>query len=254
MLKLENKVAIVTGAMRGIGLAVAENFIKEGAKVMLLDVDEKKLEKAVAHLNTEQVLWKKADVTKHEEVKAAVIATVEQWNKLDIVCCNAGIGGTAHVTWEYPEEDFDKVINVNLKGVWLSMKHTIPEMIKIGGGSIIIISSLAGLRGATKAVAYTASKHAVTGIMKTTALEAARYNIRVNSIHPGPVETEMVRGLECTICPSNIEEARKTLLKAIPLRRYANTADIAKLAVFLASDEASYITGSEHTIDGGMNA
>ena len=252
MKRLENKIALVTGAMRGIGLGIAQKFISEGANVMLLDIDEAQLASSCEALPKDKAAWLKADVTKADELEKAVSETIKKWGKLDIVCCNAGIGGEAHLLWDYPEEGFDKVIDVNLKGVWLTMKHTMPIMAKGGGGSMILISSIAGLRGAAKSIAYSASKHAVTGMMRTAAIEGAKLKIRVNSIHPGPVETDMVRGLEMAVRPQNPEEGKKILEKSILLRRYAETDDVANMALFLASDESSYITGCEHRVDGGF--
>jgi len=252
MSRLNNKVALVTGAMRGIGLAIAQKYIAEGAKVMLLDLNEEKLAEACATLPKDKVLWQKADVTKATDIEDAVNNLVKKWGRLDTVCCNAGIGGEAHLLWDYPEDNFEKVIDVNLKGVWLCMKYTMPVLAKSGGGSVILISSVAGLRGAPKSIAYAASKHAVTGMMRTAAIEGARLNIRVNSIHPGPVETDMVRGLEFAVRPKDPEEGKKILEKSILLRRYAATEDVANMALFLASDEASYITGCEQRVDGGF--
>jgi 3alpha(or 20beta)-hydroxysteroid dehydrogenase len=143
------------------------------------------------------------------------------------------------------------MLDVHVKGSWLTMKHAMPELIKAGGGSIIITSSLAGLIGMPKGIAYSAAKHALVGVAKSAAAEAARYAVRVNTIHPGPVETDMVRMLEQGISPKNPEMGKEKLEKTIPLRRYATVDDIAKLALFLASNDSSYITGTEHRIDGG---
>lgn len=252
MKRLENKIALVTGAMRGIGLAITQRYIEEGAKVLLTDIDAEQLTKATESLPKEQVACLATDVTKSDDIQKAVNLVEEKWGKLDIVCCNAGIGGEAQLLWDYPEDGFDQVIDVNLKGVWLTMKHTMPLMAKSGGGSMILISSIAGLRGAGKSIAYSASKHAVTGMMRTAAIEAAKLKIRVNSIHPGPVETDMVRGLEMAVRPQNPEEGKKILEKGILLRRYAEPKDVANTALFLASEEASYITGCEHRVDGGF--
>jgi len=252
MKRLENKVALITGAMRGIGLAISQRFIEEGAKVLLTDIDSELLAQLTQSLPKKQVAYLETDVTKSDDLRKAVQLVEEKWGKLDIVCCNAGIGGEAHLLWDYPENGFDQVIDVNLKGVWLTMKHTVPLMAKSGGGSMILISSVAGLRGAAKSIAYSASKHAVTGMMRTAAIEGAKLKVRVNSIHPGPVETDMVRGLEMAVRPQNPEEGRKILEKSILLRRYAEPKDVANTALFLASDEASYITGCVHRVDGGL--
>jgi NAD(P)-dependent dehydrogenase (short-subunit alcohol dehydrogenase family) len=253
MNRLNDKVAIITGGMRGIGLAAAKAFIREGAKVMLVDIVEIQLQRVVAELGTDNANYAVADVTKAEQVNAFVEKTLSRFGKLDVFFSNAGVGGLAGTLWEYTEEEFDKVISVNLKGVWLGLKYVIPAMTK-NGGSIIITSSVAGLKGTRRGIAYAASKHAVIGIMKTAALEAARYNIRVNTIHPGPIETEMVRDLERSLRPDNLEEGKQLLLKAIPLRRYGTPEEVAELVLFLASDESRFITGAEHKIDGGLVA
>ena len=254
MNRLHNEVAIVTGGMRGIGLAAARAFVQQGANVMLVDVNEAQLQRAVAELGKERTDYAVADVTQAEEVKAFVDKTVARFGKVSVFFNNEGVGGLAGPLWEYSEEEFDKVIAVNLKGVWRGLKYVIPAMVQTGGGSIIVTSSVAGLRGTRKGVAYAASKHAVVGIMKTAALEAARFNIRVNSIHPGPVETAMVRDLERSIRPDNLDEGKQMLLKSIPLRRYGTPEEVADLVVFLASTESRFITGSEHKIDGGLVA
>ncbi len=254
MNRLNDKVAIITGGMRGIGLATAKAFIREGASVMLVDRVEIQLQHVVAELGSENADYAVADVTRAEQVNAYVDKTLSRFGKVDIFFNNAGVGGLSGTIWEYTEEEFDKVINVNLKGAWLGLKYVIPAMSKSGGGSIIITSSVAGLKGTRKGVAYTASKHAVVGIMKTAALEAARFNIRVNSIHPGPIETDMVRDLERTIRPDNLEEGKQLLIRSIPLRRYGTPEEVAELVLFLASDESRFITGAEHKIDGGLVA
>ncbi|MBC7920217.1 MAG: SDR family oxidoreductase [Ferruginibacter sp.] len=254
MNRLHNEVAIVTGGMRGIGLAAARAFVQQGANVMLVDVDEAQLQQAVAELGKESTDYAVADVTQAEKVSAFVDKTVERFGKVSIFFSNAGVGGLAGPLWECSEEAFDRVIAVNLKGVWLGLKYVIPAMVQTGGGSIIITSSVAGLRGTRQGVAYAASKHAVIGVMKTAALEAARFNIRVNSIHPGPIETDMVRDLERSIRPDNLDEGKQLLLKSIPMRRYGTPEEVADLVVFLASNESRFITGAEHKIDGGLVA
>jgi NAD(P)-dependent dehydrogenase (short-subunit alcohol dehydrogenase family) len=254
MNRLQGKVAVITGGMRGIGLAAAKAFLREGASVMLVDLDGEQLEQAVQQLGSERADYALADVTKAVQVQAFVDKTVARFGTIDVFFNNAGVGGLAGFLWEYSETEFDQIVDVNLKGVWLGLKYVIPEMAKSGGGSIIITSSVAGLKGMRRGVAYAASKHGVIGIMKTAALEAARFNIRVNSIHPGPIETDLVRDLERSIRPNNPEEGKHLLLGSIALRRYGTPEEVADLVVFLASDESRYITGAEHKIDGGLTA
>jgi NAD(P)-dependent dehydrogenase (short-subunit alcohol dehydrogenase family) len=251
MQKLENKVAIITGAMRGIGFAAAKLMLAQGAKVMLVDLSEDGLKKAALELGSHNVAYVVADVTQTAAVQNYVAQTVKKWGKIDIFFNNAGVGGEANFSWDYLEEDFDRTIAVNIKGVWLGLKYVIPVM-KESGGSIILTSSAAGLKGMPKGIAYSASKHAVVGMMKTAALESAYFKIRVNSIHPGPIETDMVRDLESSINPNDREEAQKKLTRAIPLRRYGTVEEVADLVSFLASSESKYITGGIFSIDGGI--
>lgn len=246
--------AVITGGMRGIGLAAAQAFLREDASVMLVDINGERLEQAVQELGSERADYAVADVTKDAQVQAFVDKTVARFGRIDVFFNNAGVGGLTGYLWEYTEAEFDQVMDVNLKGVWLGLKYVIPQMAKSGGGSIIITSSVAGMKGTRRGIAYAASKHGVIGIMKTAALEAARLNIRVNSIHPGPIETDMVRDLERSIRPNNLEEGKQLLLGAIALRRYGTPEEVADLVVFLASDESRYITGAEHKIDGGLTA
>ncbi|WNH10967.1 SDR family NAD(P)-dependent oxidoreductase [Thalassobellus suaedae] len=174
------------------------------------------------------------------------------WYQIDIFFNNAGIEGTSKSIVEYPENIFDQVIAVNLKGVWLGCQYVIPKM--SDGGSVIITSSVAGIKGFKGMGAYVASKHAVVGIMRTAALENADRNIRVNTIHPGPVDTRMMREIEREISPDNPKEAKKAFEAGIPFGRYAEANEIAELVVFLASNESKYITGTLQVIDGGMSA
>jgi NAD(P)-dependent dehydrogenase (short-subunit alcohol dehydrogenase family) len=251
MNRLEHKVAIITGGMKGIGFAAAEVFVEQGAKVLLVDMEERVLQQAVRKLGATQADYAVADVTDSAAVAGCVQKAVDRFGKIDILFCNAGIGGEMNKIWEYSEASFDQVMGVNVKGVWLSMKAAIPEMIRTGGGSILITSSVAGLLGSPKTFAYSASKHAVVGLMKSAAAELARYNIRVNTIHPGPIETDMVRGLEM-IVSDDPGMGRAFLERRIPFRRYGTAREVGELALFLASDESKYITGSTHRIDGGF--
>lgn len=251
MNRLENKVAIITGGMKGIGFAAAELFVEQGAKVLLVDVEEAGLKEAVRKLDPSRAAYAVADVTDGAAVAGFVQKALDQFGKIDILFCNAGIGGEVNKLWEYSEEAFDQVMGVNVKGVWLSMKAAIPAMIRTGGGSILITSSVAGLLGSPKTFAYSASKHAVVGLMKSAAAELARHNIRVNTIHPGPIETDMVRGLEMVIS-DDLSMGKAFLERRIPFRRYGTAREVGELALFLASDESKYITGSTHRIDGGF--
>lgn len=248
--KLKNKVVIITGGAGGIGLATAKLFLEEGAKIMLVDLDESELKKSVQSLNSDRVTYCVADVSNSKDHINYVNQTLEKFGKIDIFFNNAGIEGEFKPISEYPEEMFDKVISVNLKGVWLGCQHVIPKMEK--GGSVMITSSVAGLKGFKGLGAYVASKHAVIGIMRTAALEFADRKIRVNSIHPGPVNNRMMRSIEKQISPDNPTEAKQGFEGSIPFERYAESQEIANMALFLASDESSYVTGTTQVVDGGM--
>jgi NAD(P)-dependent dehydrogenase (short-subunit alcohol dehydrogenase family) len=250
MNRLNNKVAVITGGAAGIGKATARLFLSEGAKVFLVDNQEKELQATVNELNSPNVAFCRADVSRSTEVKHYVREALKAFDRIDIFFNNAGIEGTVSSIAEYPEEIFDRVIAVNLKGVWLGCQYVIPKMTQ--GGSVVITSSVAGLKGFPGLGAYVTSKHGVIGIMRTAALEFAKNGIRVNSIHPGPVTTQMMQRIEEEMSPEKAEEVHKGFEAGIPFRRYATAMEIAQLALFLASDESKYITGDTHVIDGGM--
>jgi len=253
-MRLKNKVAIITGGAGGIGLETAKLFLNEGAKgVLLVDLDEEMLKDAAKGLDSDNVSFFSADVSKSDEVKAYTDKAIEEFGQIDVLFLNAGIEGVVKPLTEYPEEMFDKVMDVNVKGVWLGMKHAFPHM-KNSGGSVIITSSVAGLQGTPNVMAYVTSKHATIGAMKVGALEGAEHNIRVNSIHPSPVDNRMMRSLEEGFAPGGAEEAKKGFEQMIPLGRYGKNEEIASLALFLASDESEFITGSTYAIDGGLTA
>lgn len=248
--KLKDKVAIITGGAVGIGKATAKLFLDQGAKVMLVDLTESELQNTVANLDNPNVSYCVGDVSKNKDVKKYVAETLSAFGKIDIFFNNAGIEGKFKPLAEYPEKVFDKVIAVNLKGVWLGCQNVIPEM--EDGGSVIITSSVAGLKGFKGLGAYVASKHGIVGIMRVAALEFAERKIRVNSVHPGPVNNRMMRSIEKDMSPDNPAEVQKDFEEAIPFKRYAESSEIAELVLFLASDESKYITGTTQVIDGGM--
>lgn len=250
MEKLKDKVCLITGAAGGIGKATAELFLSHGAKVMLIDLKEEELQSATRNLDPNRAAFFAADVSKLGDTKNFTEATISRFGKIDVVFLNAGIEGKFLSISEYPEDVFDRVIAVNLKGVWLGCQQVIPRMSE--GGSVIITSSVAGLKGFANLGAYVASKHGVVGIMKTAALEYADKGIRVNSIHPGPVNNRMMRSVEEQIHPGKPAESRRDFEAGVPFKRYAENSEIADLALFLACDDSRYITGTTQVIDGGM--
>lgn len=252
MKKLETKVAIITGGAGSIGKITAKLFLEQGAKVMLVDLTEESLKKAVEELDSEHVKYCVADVSKAVDVERYINETVKLFGKIDIFFNNAGIEGVVKPITDYPEEVFDKVISINVKGIWLGNKYALPQMKE--GGSIILTSSVAGIVGFANLSAYVTSKHAVVGIMRTTALEAASRKIRVNSVHPAPVNNRMMRSIEEGVSAGHGEDVQKQFEAAIPLGRYAEPTEIATLVLFLASDDSQYITGTTQVIDGGMSA
>ncbi|RKQ16746.1 SDR family NAD(P)-dependent oxidoreductase [Ureibacillus endophyticus] len=248
--RLLNKVAVITGGTGGIGKVTAETFLKEGAKVVLVDLFQEALDQAKADLSElGEVITVQADVTKESDVQNYVNKAVEQFGRIDVFFNNAGIEGKVAPIVEQKVEDFDMVMNVNVRGVFLGLKHVLPVMIKQKSGSVINTSSVAGLGGSPNVSPYIASKHAVVGLTKTAALEVANSNIRVNSIHPSPVNTRMMRSLE-----EGLNVTQEALAQSIPLGRYGEPNDIANLVVFLASDDSAFITGVQYRIDGGMGA
>jgi len=252
MKKLENRVAVITGGAGSIGKTTAKLFLDEGAKVMLVDLTEDALKTAVKELNSGNVSYCVADVSKAVDAAHYVDETVKLLGKIDVFFNNAGIEGVVKPITDYPEDIFDKVISVNVKGTWLGNKYALPQM--KDGGSIIMTSSVAGILGFANLSAYVTSKHAVVGIMRTTAIEAAPRKIRVNSVHPAPVNNRMMRSIEESASSGHAEDVKKQFEATIPLGRYAEPVEIAKLVLFLASDDSQYITGTTQVIDGGMAA
>jgi len=251
MKKLENKVAIITGGAGSIGKTTAKLFLEEGAKVLLVDLNEDELKKALAELNSEHVKYCVADVSKSIDVERYVNEAVKLYGKIDVFFNNAGIEGVVKPIIDYPEEIFDEVISVNVKGIWLGNKYALPQM--KDGGSIILTSSVSGISGSANLSAFIISKHAVVGIMRAAAIEAAPRKIRVNSVHPGPVNNRMMRSIEEGEIAGHAKEVKEHLEKTIPFRRYAEPDEVANLVLFLASDDSQFITGTTQVIDGGIS-
>ncbi|MDN3015552.1 SDR family oxidoreductase [Paenibacillus sp. BSR1-1] len=255
MERLSGKVAIITGGAGGIGKVTAKRFLEEGAKVVLVDLFQESLDKTKEELDPYgEVIVVRADVSKEEDVQNYVQKTVDHFGKIDVFFNNAGIEGKVAPITEQKVEDFDKVLSVNVRGVFLGLKHVLAVMKKQGHGSVINTSSVAGLHGSPNVTPYITSKHAVVGLTKACAVEVAPYQVRVNSIHPSPVNTRMMRSLEEGFAPGNPEAVKADLAKAIPLGRYGESEDISNLVVFLASDESAFITGVQYRVDGGMGA
>ena len=253
--RLDGKVAIITGATGGIGEATAKRFLDEGASVMLVGRSVEKLKATRERLAAEgRLIDFVADATDEEATAAAVEAAVKIFGGVDIMIANAGTEGKFALIENLTMTDFEDVLRTNVIGVWLSMKYCVEPMKKRGSGSIIAISSIAGVIGSPTMAPYIASKHAVYGLVKTAALELAASGIRVNAIGPGPIDNRMMRSLESQFNPEDIAAAHEFVLSKVPMMRYGTNEEVANLALFLASDEASYCTGSIHMIDGGFTA
>ncbi len=250
--KLFNQeIAIVTGGASGIGRATALEFSKEGAKVVVADILEKEGNETVAliYASGGDAIFVKCDVSSQHDVEALVKKTVEKYGRLDIAFNNAGIEGDQAFTVDCSIENWDKVINVNLKSVFLCMKYQIPEMLKRGKGAIVNCSSVAGLSGFPGIPAYAASKHGLIGLTKSTALEYARQGIRINVVCPGVINTPMIERYH-----KGDPEREKQLIRSEPMGRMAEPEEVATLVVFLCSDKASFITGYPYAVDGGYVA
>src|SRR5688500_1289380 len=252
MRRLEGKTAIITGGAGGIGAATGRLFASEGANVMLVDRDAAALAAAAAATESSCVAWTKADVSDETPTRAYVEATVERFGGVDSLFANAGIEGKVAPIVQSTVADFDRVWNVNVRGVWLALRYAMPRIAERGGGSIMITSSIAGLIGFPGLAPYIASKHAVLGLMRTAALEGAASGIRVNSIHPGPIANRMMDSLEQQLAPDAPAQAKAGMLQSVPLGRYGTNEEIAKLALFLASSDSSYCTGNTFVADGGF--
>ena len=245
-MRLASKAAIITGGGSGIGKAIAQAFVREGASVVIAGRDQAKLERAAREIGADCVTVR-ADVSKAADVERLVAAASGKFKRIDILVNNAGVllPGTAE---QLSEEDFDQTFSVNVRGLWLLSRAVLPHMRAAGGGSIINIGSVLSTLGARNRVAYSASKGAVLAMTKAMALDHAAEKIRVNCICPGIVETELVAKFNMD------ESARRQRLALHPAGRFGQPEDIAGLAVFLASDESAWTTGAALTVDGGYSA
>jgi NAD(P)-dependent dehydrogenase (short-subunit alcohol dehydrogenase family) len=250
--RLDGKVAVITGGAGGIGRAAGALFVAEGADVLLVDVSADALSDAAKSIGSNRVATCVADVTKPEDNERMIADAVQRFGGVDVFLANAGIEGPVGPIADLDVVKFDRVIAVNVRGVFLGLKYAMPAMQKRGGGSIVITSSVAGVGGTVNFSPYVTSKHAVIGLMRTAALEGAPHRIRVNTVNPSPVETRMMRSIEESFAPGAAPQAKAMMESRIPIGRYGDPADIAKLMLFLASDDSAFLTGAVYMADGGM--
>ena len=249
------QVALVTGAAGGIGRAVALALGQVGAKVLLVDIAKD------AGLHTQsliedvggEAMFVQADVSDPEQVQNYVNTAMQTWGRIDIFMNNAAWQGEIHSLVDYPLDVFEKVMNINVRGVFLGLKYVLPIMIQQGKGAVVNTASLGSFLATRKLGPYTASKHAVMGLTKTAALEVARKGIRVNAVCPGPVDTDMLREIEASQATGSAEQLRAQRTASIPDGRYADPVEVANLMLYLASDLSSHITGQGIQINGGSN-
>jgi len=254
-IRLDGKVAVVTGAAGVIGHATMQLLAERGARIVAVDRREQDLQTAIGDLPASaQALAVSADVTDENEVAAYVGAAVDKFGTIDVFHNNAGIEGDIAPITKYSLEMFRRVLDVNVVGVFLGMKHVLPVMLKQNRGSIINTASIAGLIGSPDIAVYTASKHAVIGLTKTAAVECSATGVRVNCVCPGLIDSRMLSAIVEGRNPGNAPVPNERIVERIPARRLGQASEVASIVAFLGSDEASYVSGSAYTVDGGRTA
>jgi len=248
--RLEGKVAVITGAASGIGLATARLFVAEGARVVMGDINADRLTGAVASIDTsgERVIGHTVDVSVSSQVADLISTAISHFGRLDVMFSNAGISGRGNVI-DLPEEIFDRILAVNLRGAFLCAKHALPLLIASGGGSLIFTASELAMVAAENSAAYCASKTALIGLTRAIAVDHAAQGVRVNCLCPGPVDTPLLHGNR-----TDPEEHARSIIERMPTKRIGNADELAKAALFLASDDSSFMTGTTLVVDGGVTA
>ena len=254
-IRLDGKVAVVTGAAGVIGTATIRLLAERGARVVAVDRREQDLKTAIEDLPAAaQALAITADVTSEDEVAAYVRAAIDKFGTIDVFYNNAGVEGDIKPITEYPLQSFRRVLDVNVVGVFLGLKHVLPVMLKQNRGSIINTASIAGLMGSPQVAVYSASKHAVIGLTKSAAWECSATAVRVNCVCPGLIDSRMLSAIIQGRNAGNAPTPHEKIVERIPARRLGQASEVASIVAFLASDEASYVSGSAYTVDGGRTA
>lgn len=253
MADLAGRVVLITGAASGIGLAAAQLCSQAGAKLVLVDCKADALEAVRSALSGDAIAIV-GDVGEHGTAAHYVEAAVARFGRVDIAMLNAGIAGSIARIDAVTEDDFDRILAVNVRSVWSGIAALFPVMKANGGGSIVVTASTGGVLGAPMVAPYIASKHAVIGLVKSSAIEGARYGIRVNAVAPAPVDTDMMAHINSGLGAGDAEKSRQRTIAHVPLQRYATALEVARTMVFLGGDDATYTTGATYLIDGGMAA
>src|SRR3954469_18642145 len=254
-IRLDGRVAVVTGAAGVIGAATARLLAARGARIVAVDQRKQDLELAIADLPASaEAVAIAADVTDEAQVAAYVSSACERFGTIDVFFNNAGVEGEIKSITDYPLDAFRRVLEVNVVGVFLGLKHVLPVMLKQNRGSIINTASIAGLIGSPQIAVYSASKHAVIGLTKTASWECTGTGVRVNCVCPGLIDSRMLSTILQGRSPGNAPPAHDKLVERIPARRLGQASEVASIVAFLASDEASYVSGSHYTVDGGRTA
>lgn len=253
MIDLSDKVVVITGGAGGIGRATADTLARAGCRIVLVDVAAEAGEQAARDImqTGREAIFVQADVSKAGEVKNYVDVAVERFGRIDIFINNAAWEGVVQSLIDYPDDVFDKVIDINVRGVFLGLKHVLPVMYAQGAGVVVNMASIAGHIGSPGLIAYTASKHAVLGMTKTAAMESAKFGVRVNAVSPGAVDTRMLRSLAQLKEPDEADVAMAKYAVDSPNGRLATPEEIANVVLFLASDLSNHISGQSFRVDGG---
>ncbi|CAM3866562.1 glucose 1-dehydrogenase [Alkalicoccus chagannorensis] len=254
MARLQDKVILITGGASGLGHAAAQKAAAEGAKLFLVDMNKEKLEEVRQELTNTDVETVVANVTNEKEVKAFVADAVERFGQIDGFFNNAGIEGKQNLTEDYSSEEFAKVVDVNMNGVFFGMKYVLAEMKKQGFGSIVNAASVGGIRGVGSQSGYAASKHGVIGLTRNSGVEYGEFGVRINAIAPGAIMTDMVKGSLKQMAGDDWETFGEDFVQANPSKRFGKPEEVGSLVCYLLSDESTFINASVITIDGGQSA